>query len=306
MEGTESVEEKRKYERIELAKRKYKKIVTPYIARFRVKQYEDHEMSSPDWDIVAVKNLSAGGMLLKHSKNLGLGTLLDLRIDLFKSIPTINCVGKVTRIEQPQPLLIQEGESQNFMFLIAAKFTEIDEQEKELINTTVEKILRKEAKGKKFYLEKLEKMKNAMARRVAIAEAKQENSKTLQTKNITKETVGEKSLPEKATTKSIGIKKEFLKTKNVCRVTFRLPKAAAPDAKSVYIVGDFNNWDIHTNPMKKRKNEDYTISLDLESGREYQFRYLIDESKWENDWKADKYVKSPYGDSDNSVVIVRH
>jgi hypothetical protein len=304
MKRTESVEEKRKYERIELAKKNYKKIVTPYIAKFRVKQYEDQEMSSPDWDIVAVKNLSAGGMLFQHSKNLGLGLLLDLRIDLFKSIPTINCVGKVTRIEQPQPLLIQEGESLNFMFRIAAKFTEIDEQEKELINTTVENILGKEAKKKNFYLEKLEKMKNAMARRVAIAEAKQEDSKTLQTKNITKKTVWKKSLPEKATTGSIGIKKRFLKTKNVCRVTFSLPKAAAPDSKSVYIVGDFNNWDIHANPMKKRKNEDYTVSLDLESGREYQFRYLIDESKWENDWKADKYVKTPYGDSDNSVVTV--
>jgi hypothetical protein len=294
--------EKREYERLELEKMKHKKIVTPYIARFRVKQYEDQEMSSPDWSIVAVKNLSAGGMLFKHNKNLGQGSLLDLRIDFFKSIPTINCVGKVTRIEEFQSLLMQKGQSLNFMFRIAAKFTEIDEQEKELINTTVEKILGKEAKKKNFYLEKLEKMKNAMARRVAIAEAKQENSTTLQTKNITKETVEKKSLPEKAT-RSIGIKKEFLKTKNVCRVTFRLPKAAAPDAKRVCIAGDFNNWDIHANPMKKRKNEDYTISLDLEPGREYQFRYLIDESKWENDWKADKYVKSPYGDSDNSVVI---
>ncbi len=294
--------EKREYERLELEKMKHKKIVTPYIARFRVKQYEDQEMSSPDWSIVAVKNLSAGGMLFKHNKNLGQGSLLDLRIDFFKSIPTVNCVGKVTRIEEFQSLLMQKGQSLNFMFRIAAKFTEIDEQEKELINTTVEKILGKELRKKNFYLEKLEKMKNAMARRVAIAEAKQENSTTLQTKNITKETVEKKSLPEKAT-RSIGIKKEFLKTKNVCRVTFRLPKAAAPDAKRVCIAGDFNNWDIHANPMKKRKNEDYTISLDLEPGREYQFRYLIDESKWENDWKADKYVKSPYGDSDNSVVI---
>jgi hypothetical protein len=295
--------EKREYERLELEKMKHKKIVTPYIARFRVKQYEDQEMSSPDWDIVAVKNLSAGGMLFQHSKNLGLGSLLDLRIDLFKSVPTINCVVKVTRIEQPQPLLIEEGQSLIFMFRMAAKFTEIDEQEKELINTTVKKILGKELRMMNFYLKKLEEMKNAMARRVAIAEAKQDNATTVQTKNITKRTFEKKSLPEKAT-RSIGIKKEFLKTKNVCRVTFRLPKAAAPDAKSVYIVGDFNNWDIHANPMKKRKNEYYTISFDLESGREYQFRYLIDESKWENDWKADKYVKSPYGDSDNSVVTV--
>ncbi len=56
--------------------------------------------------------------------------------------------------------------------------------------------------------------------------------------------------------------------------------------------------------MKKAQNGDYTITLDLTPGKEYHFRYLIDESKWENDWNADKYVRSPYGDSDNSVVIV--
>lgn len=109
---------------------------------------------------------------------------------------------------------------------------------------------------------------------------------------------------KKTTTKSIGIKKAFLKEKCVCKVTFRLPKVAAPKAKSVCIVGDFNNWNIHANPMNKLKSGDYTIKLDLEKEREYQFRYLIDEITWENDWNADKYAKSPYGDVDNSVVIV--
>jgi 1,4-alpha-glucan branching enzyme len=111
------------------------------------------------------------------------------------------------------------------------------------------------------------------------------------------------STSEKFTKASFGIKKEHLKRMNVSRVIFRLPKVAVPDAKSVCVVGDFNNWNIHANPMKKLKNGDYTAKLDLETGREYQFRYLIDESKWENDWNADKYVKSSYGDCDNSVVL---
>ncbi len=37
-----------------------------------------------------------------------------------------------------------------------------------MLNTTVDEILRKETKKKNFYLEKLEKMKNAMARKVVI------------------------------------------------------------------------------------------------------------------------------------------
>jgi hypothetical protein len=104
--------------------------------------------------------------------------------------------------------------------------------------------------------------------------------------------------------RTAGIKKEYLEGGKLCKVTFRLPSIAAPSAKSVCIVGDFNNWNIHGNRMKKLKNGDYCITLNLVPGREYQFRYFIDESKWENDWNADKYVKSPWGDSDNSVVVV--
>ncbi len=137
MRRTESMEEKRKYKRIELTKRKYKKIVPPYITRFRVKQYEGQEISSPDWDIVSVKNLSAGGMVYDYNKdynkNLELDSLLDLKIDFFKSIPVINCFGRVVRIEEPMP---------NSMSRIVTKFTEIDEKEKEMINTTVEEIMK--------------------------------------------------------------------------------------------------------------------------------------------------------------------
>lgn len=56
-------------------------------------------------------------------------------------------------------------------------------------------------------------------------------------------------------------------------------------------------------PMKKLVNGDYAAMLDLKPGAEYQFRYLINGTQWENDWAADKYVTSPYGDCDNSVVI---
>jgi len=105
------------------------------------------------------------------------------------------------------------------------------------------------------------------------------------------------------TVMSPGIKKVYLKSKDVCKVTFRLPKIAAPGAKKACIVGDFNNWNIYATPMKKLKSGDFTITLELEPGEEYQFRYLIDDDRWENDWNADKYVKSPFG-SENSVVYV--
>lgn len=139
--------------------------------------------------------------------------------------------------------------------------------------------------------------------KVKTREAKASAKKGVTKKSGSKKTAKELASKE-ATEVTVGIKKEYPKSKNVCVVTFRLPKIAASDAKSVFIVGDFNDWNIHTNRMKKLKNGDYSIKLELQPGKEYQFRYLIDESKWENDWNADKYVRSPYGDSDNSVIIV--
>ena len=127
---------------------------------------------------------------------------------------------------------------------------------------------------------------------------------TRKAKTTTRRTTGKKTASRKTIMTTPGIKKEYLKSRKVCKVTFRLPKIAAVGAKSVHIVGDFNDWGIYANPMKRLKNGDYTIRLELEPAREYQFRYLINESKWENDWNADKYVKSPYGDSDNSVVVL--
>jgi 1,4-alpha-glucan branching enzyme len=102
----------------------------------------------------------------------------------------------------------------------------------------------------------------------------------------------------------MAIKKQYLKSKPVCKVTFTLPKEAVQSAQKVCIVGDFNNWKKKASPLKKLQNGSCKITLDLECGREYQFRYLLDNTIWENDWDADKYVPSGSYDAENSVVIV--
>jgi len=99
------------------------------------------------------------------------------------------------------------------------------------------------------------------------------------------------------------MKKRFLKTKPVCKVTFELPTEATRGASKVVLVGEFNNWDAGSTLMKRRKDGSYSITLDLPVNREYQFKYLID-GHWENDWNADNYLPNPSGDCENSVVIV--
>lgn len=99
-------------------------------------------------------------------------------------------------------------------------------------------------------------------------------------------------------------KKQYLKSKPMCKVTFRLPADIANAAQEANVVGEFNNWDVTATPMKRLKDGTFTITIDLERDREYQFRYLLDRKQWENASNADRYVTTPFGDSFNSIVIV--
>jgi 1,4-alpha-glucan branching enzyme len=98
----------------------------------------------------------------------------------------------------------------------------------------------------------------------------------------------------------MSIEKKFQKAKPVCKVKFSLEGEQYMNAKSIVVVGDFNGWQIGETPMKKTKGV-WAVSLDLESGKQYQFRYLIDGEIWENDPAADDFVNSGLG-SENSVL----
>jgi len=99
------------------------------------------------------------------------------------------------------------------------------------------------------------------------------------------------------------LKKQFSKSKPTCKVTFSLPKEAVTKGKSVALVGEWNDWNEKKAVKMKAAKNNYTATVELETGRNYEFRYLIGKSKWENDWEADGYVPNPFG-YDNSVVSV--
>ena len=100
----------------------------------------------------------------------------------------------------------------------------------------------------------------------------------------------------------MALKKQFLKSEPMCKVTFRVPSEAAPQARSVYLVGDFNGWVETAEPMRKLKDGEFSTTLKLETGRDYQFRYLVDGKDWINDWEADRYVFNEFANGENSVV----
>ena len=102
----------------------------------------------------------------------------------------------------------------------------------------------------------------------------------------------------------MSIKKQFLKSKPVCKVTLSLPKSICRDAKQVKVVGEFNNWDPAAAPMEQLKNGTFKTTLNLETGKAYQFKYLIDEEIWENDDYADAYIHNEFN-TVNSVVDLK-
>ncbi len=102
----------------------------------------------------------------------------------------------------------------------------------------------------------------------------------------------------------MSIKKQYLKGKPICKVTFKLASDSTHKARSVHLVGEFNNWDTRSHPMKRLKNGEFTATLELERERVYQFRYLVDENIWENDSTADGFTPTHFGDAENSMIVL--
>jgi 1,4-alpha-glucan branching enzyme len=102
----------------------------------------------------------------------------------------------------------------------------------------------------------------------------------------------------------MALYKAYPKKGDTCKVTFELPDEATMGVKKIALVGDFNSWSTTENILTKNKEGHFSITVVLMQGREYQFRYLMDDARWENDWAADKYLPSSFGNADNSVVIV--
>ena len=101
----------------------------------------------------------------------------------------------------------------------------------------------------------------------------------------------------------MSLKKSFSKDGKKCSVTFTVNPEAAAGAEKVNLVGEFNSWDETSLPMKKGPDGSFSKKVELDTDKEYQFRYCLEGRVWINDWKADKYVRSELANDDNSVVV---
>ncbi|WP_422862093.1 isoamylase early set domain-containing protein [Flagellimonas sp. W118] len=96
----------------------------------------------------------------------------------------------------------------------------------------------------------------------------------------------------------MAIKKQYLKSKPVCKVTFTVP---AEEAKKVAVVGDFNDWNPKGSTLRKLKNGTFKGIFDLPKDNSFEFRYLVDDT-YINDAEADRYQWNDYAGTENAVL----
>jgi len=55
--------------------------------------------------------------------------------------------------------------------------------------------------------------------------------------------------------------------------------------------------------MTKRKDGQFSTSINLPAERSYRYRFLLDGERWENDWDAEIYVRNEYGTEDSVIRV---
>ena len=76
------------------------------------------------------------------------------------------------------------------------------------------------------------------------------------------------------------------------KITFSLPAEIVADASSGLLLGEFNNWNKEQGfSLKKSKDGSMKTIVELEAGRSYEYRYLLDEGRWVNDLNASAYAE---------------
>lgn len=98
----------------------------------------------------------------------------------------------------------------------------------------------------------------------------------------------------------MAIKKQFIKSKPVCKVTFSVE---AKEASTAAVIGDFNNWNPDAGVLTKSKTGVFKGVFELEKDKSYEFKYLVD-GAYVNDQEADAFKWNEFAGAENGVLEV--
>jgi len=80
-------------------------------------------------------------------------------------------------------------------------------------------------------------------------------------------------------------------------------KVNAPEAKEVYLAGEFNNWKLDENSRMEQNNGCWIKNLNLNSGK-YRYRFVID-GNWTEDPSNPLKQMNPYGAMDSLLEVTK-
>ena len=98
----------------------------------------------------------------------------------------------------------------------------------------------------------------------------------------------------------MSIKKQFIKTKPVCKVTFLID---AKEASTASVVGDFNDWNPSVGELSKLKNGTFKGVFDLPKDAAYEFKYVVD-GTYINEPEADYFKWNGFAGAENGVLEI--
>lgn len=76
----------------------------------------------------------------------------------------------------------------------------------------------------------------------------------------------------------------------------------APDARSVSVVGTFNDWDVGATPMERGGDGVWRIALQLRPGR-YVYSFVVDGEKWVADPSAPPSGEDDFGRPSSALTV---
>jgi 1,4-alpha-glucan branching enzyme len=76
---------------------------------------------------------------------------------------------------------------------------------------------------------------------------------------------------------------------------------SAPEARQVYVAGEFNEWNLRSVPLKKDKHGTWRKKMSLSPGR-YEYKLIADDA-WVEDLPGVEVAPNPFG-TQNFVLRV--
>lgn len=115
-------------------RRKYRRLRKKIVVRLQVHS-KDKAAAGGGHDIISLQDISAGGALLTYNKEIDIGTLVELNMRFATFPESINCLGKVIRVQPASP----KTSAQIPLYHIAVRFIEtVDKKEQQLLEEIIE------------------------------------------------------------------------------------------------------------------------------------------------------------------------